>query len=62
LKPNLSPVVIVIGLFLLHVFTNPAVRHDFGSPLKHKPGIDIPHAGRQPSCHDWEDLEYRVLA
>jgi len=35
LKPNLSPVVIVIGLSLLHVFTNPVVRHDFGAPLKH---------------------------
>ena len=40
MKPNLSSVVIVIGLFLLHVFTNPVVRHDFGTPLKHKPGID----------------------
>ena len=25
---------------LLHVFTNPIVRHDFGAPLKHKSGID----------------------
>ena len=40
MKPNLSPVVIVIGLSLLHVFTNPVVRHDFGAPLKHKSGID----------------------
>ena len=40
MKPNLSPVVIVIGLSLLHVFTNPALRHDFGAPLKHKSGID----------------------
>src|SRR6218665_856990 len=31
---------IVIGLFLLHVFTYPVVRHDFGAPLKHKSGID----------------------
>ena len=31
---------IVIGLSLLHVFTNPVVRHDFGAPLKHKSGID----------------------
>ena len=40
MKPNLSPVVIVIGLSLLHVFTNPVLRHDFGAPLKHKSGID----------------------
>ena len=40
MKPNLSPVVIVIGLYLLHVFTNTVVRHDFGAPLKHKSGID----------------------
>ena len=40
MKPNLSPVVIVIGLSLLHVFTNTVVRHDFGAPLKHKYGID----------------------
>ena len=39
MKLNLSPVVIVIGLSLLHVFTNPVVRHDFGAPLKHKSGI-----------------------
>ena len=31
MKSNLSPVVIVIGLSLLHVFTNPVVRHDFKS-------------------------------
>src|SRR6218665_498824 len=30
----------VIGLSLLHVFTNPVVRHDFGAPLKHTSGID----------------------
>ena len=37
-----SPVAIVIGLSLLHVFTNTnsVVRHDFGAPLKHKSGID----------------------
>src|SRR6218665_1706710 len=40
MKPNLSPVVIVISLSLLHEFTNPVVRHDFGAPLKHKSGID----------------------
>ena len=40
MKPNLSPVVIVIGLSLLHVFTNPVVRHDFGAPFIHKSGID----------------------
>ena len=40
MKPNLSPVVIVIGLSLLHVFTNPVVRHDFGAQLKQKSGID----------------------
>ena len=40
MKSNLSPVVIVIGLSLLSVFTNPVVRHDFGAPLKHKSGID----------------------
>ena len=40
MKPNLSPFVIVIGLSLLHVFTKPVVRHDFGAPLKHKSGID----------------------
>ena len=40
MKPNLSPVVIVIGLSLLHVFTNTVMRHDFGFPLKHKTGID----------------------
>ena len=40
MKPNLSPVVIVIGLSLLHVFTNLVVRHDFGAQLKHKSGID----------------------
>ena len=40
MKPILSPVVIVIGLSLLHVFTNPVVRHDFGTPLKHTSGID----------------------
>src|SRR6218665_2890863 len=97
-ETNLSPVVIVIGLSLLHVFTNPVVRHDFGGPLKHllkhlTCGYD-PHSqsgrhldgygglclderqggrcaeknksgypsGRQPSCHEWEDLEYGVLA
>src|SRR6218665_2979115 len=27
-------------LSLLHVFTNPVVRHEFGAPLKHKSGID----------------------
>src|SRR6218665_3872430 len=32
-------VVIHVGLSLLHVFTNPVVRHDFGAPLKHKSGI-----------------------
>ena len=40
MKPNLSPVVIVMGLSLLHVFTIPVVRHDFGATLKHKSGID----------------------
>ena len=41
MKLNLSPVVIVIGLSLIHVFTNnPVVRHDFGAPLKHKSGIN----------------------
>ena len=42
MKPNLSPVVrpVVIGLSLLHIFTNPVVRHDFGDPLKHKSGVD----------------------
>ena len=29
-----------IGLSLLHVFTNPVVRHDVGAPLKEKSGID----------------------
>ena len=29
-----------IQLYLLHVFTNPVVRHDFGAPLNHKSGID----------------------
>src|SRR6218665_1363125 len=28
------------SLSLLHVFTNPVERHDFGAPLKHKSGID----------------------
>ena len=23
---------------------------------------DIPQAGRQPSCHEWEHLEYGVLS
>ena len=40
MKPNLSPVVIVLGLSLIHAFTNPVVMHDFGAPLKHKSGID----------------------
>ena len=40
MKPNLSPVVIVIGVSLLHVFTKPVVRHDFDAPLKRKSGID----------------------
>ena len=41
MKPNLSPVVIVIhvGLSLLHVFTNLVGKHDFGAPLKHESGI-----------------------
>src|SRR6218665_214388 len=30
----------VIGLSVLHVFTNPVVRNDFGAPLKHTSGID----------------------
>ena len=38
MKPNLSPVVIVLSL--LHVLTNPVVRHDFGALFKHKSGID----------------------
>src|SRR6218665_1159644 len=25
---------------ILHIFTNPVVRHDFDAPLKHKSGID----------------------
>ena len=40
MKPNLSPVIIVIDISLLHVFTNPVVRHDFGALLKHKSGMD----------------------
>ena len=32
--------VIGLSLHVLHVFTNPVVRHDFGAPLKHKSGID----------------------
>ena len=40
LKVKDLPLRIVIGLSLLHVFTNPVVRHDFGAPLKHKSGID----------------------
>src|SRR6218665_3315644 len=39
-EPKSSRYSLVIGLSLLHVFTNPVVRRDFGAPLKHKSGID----------------------
>src|SRR6218665_341200 len=39
-EPKSSRYSLVIGLYLLHVFTNPVVRHGFGAPLKHKYGID----------------------
>jgi len=37
-EPKSSRYSLVIGLSLLHVCTNPVVRHDFGAPLKQKSG------------------------
>src|SRR6218665_315396 len=39
-KPKSSRYSYSLGLSLLHVSTNPVVRHDFGAPLKHTSGID----------------------
>ena len=38
-EPKSSRYSYKLCLSLLHVFTNPVVKHDFGAPLKHKSGI-----------------------